>query len=163
MIDGRLLMIADVVEDDAEVDMCEELAGDVRNLLVLVVELDGLAVELGLVRLAQLHIVHADAVVREGLSVHVADRLANLQEPLVLLDCLLVLSKVVKEDSRRVIGTALISGFSSAFASKSENVIILESLLSSDTVVRIRVSHVQSRVILQYTCGQFGTSIKLQT
>ncbi len=151
MIDSRLLMIADVVEDYAEVDVCEELAGDICNLLVLVVELDGFAVELGLVRLTQLHIVHANAVVRESLSVHIADRLANLQEPLVLLDRLLVLSKVVKEYSSRVIGTALISGFSSAFASESENVIILESLLSSDTVVRIRVSHVQSRVILQYT------------
>ncbi len=151
MIDSRLLMIADVVEDYAEVDVCEELAGDICNLLVLVVELDGFAVELGLVRLAQLHIVNANAVVRESLSVHIADRLANLQEPLVLLDRLLVLSKVVKEYSSRVIGTALISGFSSAFASESENVIILESLLSSDTVVRIRVSHVQSRVILQYT------------
>lgn len=99
MINRRLLMIADVVENDTKVDMCEELARNVSNLLVLVVEFDGFTVEFGLVCLSQLHVVDTDTVIREGLSMHITNCLANLEESLVLLNCLLVLSEVVKEDS----------------------------------------------------------------
>ena len=63
MINGRLLMITNVVIDDTEVDVCEELAGHISDLLVLVVELDSLLIEIGLVGLSQLHVVDTDAIV----------------------------------------------------------------------------------------------------
>lgn len=99
MINGCLLVIANVVENDTKVDMCEELACNVCNLLVLVVELDGFAVEFGLVCLSELHVIDTNTVIREGLSMHITNCLANLEESLVLLNCLLVFSEVVKEDS----------------------------------------------------------------
>ena len=125
MIDGGFLVIAHVVVDDAEVDVGEELAGNVRDLLVLVVKLDGVLVEVGLVGLPELHVVHADAVVGEGLTVDVPDGLADLEELLVLLYSLLVLAQIVKEDSRGVVGAALITGFARTFASESQNVVVL--------------------------------------
>jgi hypothetical protein len=48
---------------------------------------------------------------------------------------LLVLSKVVKKDSSRVVSSALISGFASSLAGEGEDIIILEALLRSDTVI----------------------------
>lgn len=45
MVDRRLLMIANVVVDDTEVNVREEFTCDISNLLVLVVELDGVLVE----------------------------------------------------------------------------------------------------------------------
>ena len=66
---------------------------------------------------------------------HVADCLTHLQELFVLLYCLLVLSKVVKKDSSRVVSSALISGFASSLAGEGEDIIILEALLRSDTVI----------------------------
>jgi hypothetical protein len=75
--------------------------------------------------------------------VHVANSLANLEESLILLYCLLVFSKVVKEDSCGIIGAALISGFACSLASEGEDVIVLESFLCSDSIVRICVCHVE--------------------
>ena len=61
--------------------------------------------------------------------------LANLQEFLVLLNCLLVLSEVVKEDPSGIVGTTLVSRFSGPLASESEDIIILEALLGGYTVI----------------------------
>ena len=63
MIDGCLLMIANVVIDNTEVDVCEELACYIGNLLVFVMKLNSFLIEIGLVGLSQLHIVYTDAVV----------------------------------------------------------------------------------------------------
>jgi hypothetical protein len=151
MINGSLLMIANVVIDDTEVDVREELAGHISDLLVLVVELDSFLIEIWLVGLSQLHIVNSDAIVGKGLSMHITDRLTYLEELLILIDGLLVLSKVVVEDTCRVIGSALISRFASPFAGEGKNVVVLQALLSGDTVVRIRICHVQPAVILKDT------------
>lgn len=99
MIDGRLLMVTNVVIDDTEVDVREELAGHISDLLVLVVELDSFLIEIGLVSLSQLHIVDSDAIVGKGLSMHITYSFTYLQELLILIDCLLVLSKVIVEDT----------------------------------------------------------------
>ena len=64
MIDCRLLMITNVVVDYTEVDVSEEFAGNIGDLLVLVVELDSVLVEVDLVGFSELHVIHADAVVR---------------------------------------------------------------------------------------------------
>ena len=99
MINGRLLMITNVVIDDTEVDVCEELSGHIGDLLVLVVELDSFLIEIGLVGLSQLHIVDSDAVVGKSLSMHITDSFTYLEELLILIDGLLVLSKVIVEDT----------------------------------------------------------------
>jgi hypothetical protein len=160
MIDGGLLVITNVVIDNTEVDVGEELAGHISDLLVLVVELDSLLIEIGLVGLSQLHIVDTDAIVRQGLSMHIPDRLTYLEELLILIDGLLVLSKVVVEDTCGVIGSALISRFTSPLAGEGKNVVVLQALLGGDAVVRIRICHVQPAVILKDTCDQVVVSIE---
>lgn len=160
MINGSLLVIANVVIDDTEVDVCEELAGHISDLLVLVVELDSLLIEIGLVGLSQLHEVDTDAIVGQGLSVHIADCLTHLEEFLILIDGLIVLSKVVVEDTCRVIGSALISRLASSLAGEGKNVVVLQALLGGDAVIRIRICHVQPAVILKDTCDKVVVSIK---
>ena len=56
---------------------------------------------------------------------HVTDGLANLEETLILFDCLLVLSEVIKEDTRGVVSTTLISRFACTLACESENIVVL--------------------------------------
>ena len=159
MINGRLLMITNVVIDDTEVDVCEELSGHIGDLLVLVVELDSFLIEIGLVGLSQLHIVDSDAVVGKSLSMHITDSFTYLEELLILIDGLLVLSKVVIKDTCRVIGSALITRLASPLAGEGKDVVVLQTLLSGDAVVRIRICHVQPAVILKDTCGQVVVSI----
>jgi hypothetical protein len=160
MINGRLLVIANVIIDDTEVDVCEELAGHISDLLVLVVELDSFLIEIGLVSLSQLHIVDSDAIVGKGLTMHITNSLTHLEELLILIDGLLVLSKVIVEDTCRVIGSALITRFASSLAGEGKDVVVLQTLLGSDAVVRIRICHVQPAVILKDTCGQVVVSIE---
>lgn len=82
---------------------------------------------------------------------NVADGLADLKEPLVLLDGLLVLAEVVEKDTGRIVSATLISGLTSPLASEGQNVIVLESLLSSDPVVGVGVGHVEPAVVLKNT------------
>ena len=89
---------------------------------------------------------------------HITNRLTDLEELLILIDSLLVLSKVVVEDTSRVIGSALISRLASSLAGEGKNVIVLQALLSGDTVVRIRICHVQAAVILKDACYQVVVS-----
>ena len=91
---------------------------------------------------------------------HIADRLTYLEELLILIDGLLVLSKVVVEDTGRVIGSALISRFSSPLAGEGKNVVVLQTFLSGDTVVGIRICHVQPAVTLKDTRDQVMVSIE---
>ena len=98
MIDGALLVVARLVVDDAQVDVGEELACHVGHLFVPRVVVNGVSVVVRL-RLAQLHVVHADAVVCKRLTMHVANRLAHLEELLVGLDSLFEFAQVVKQNS----------------------------------------------------------------
>lgn len=84
---------------------------------------------------------------------NITDCLTHLQELLVLLNRLLVLSKVVVEYTSGVVGSTLISGFASSFAGEGEDIIIFQALLRSDTVIRVSIGHVQSAVVLEDTCG----------
>ena len=82
MIDGRLLVVACLVINDTEVDVGEELSGDISHLLMPRVIVNRVTVERW-VALAQLHIVDTNAVVRKCLSMHITDGLAYLEELLV--------------------------------------------------------------------------------
>ena len=108
--------------------------------------IDGLIEAVG-VLLSHLHVVHTDAVVSEGLSVHITDGAAHLQELFVLLHGLLVFAQVVVEYACRVVGAALIATLTSTLAGKSENFVILEPLLCSNAIVTISVTHRQPRVV----------------
>jgi len=98
MVDGGFLMITGGIVDDTEVNVGEELASDISDLLVLGVEVDGILVILWL-GLSDFHVVDADAVVGESFTMHIADGFADLEELLVLVDCELELSEVVIEDT----------------------------------------------------------------
>ncbi len=91
---------------------------------------------------------------------HITDRLTYLEELLILIDGLLVLSKVVIEDTSRVIGSALISRFAGPLAGEGKDVVVLQTLLSGDTVVGIRICHVQPTVTLKDTRDQVVVSIE---
>ena len=66
---------------------------------------------------------------------------ANIQELLVLLDSLLKLAEIVIQNSCTVISSSLVSRFAGSLASKSQDFIILESLLSRDAVIRVGIRH----------------------
>ena len=66
---------------------------------------------------------------------HIPDRLTHLEEFLILIDGLLVLSKVVVEDTCGVIGSPLISRLAGPLASEGKNVVVLQTLLGGDAVV----------------------------
>ncbi len=150
-------MVSQVVVDDPQVNVSQELARHIRDLLVLRVELYGFLVAVG-VALPQLHVVHPDAIVGEGLPMDVPDGLADLEELLVLINSSLVLAQVVKEDARAVVSAALVSGLAGSLASEGQDVVVLETLLGSDPVVRVSVTHVQAGVVLQHLVCQFLSS-----
>lgn len=79
---------------------------------------------------------------------HVADCLAYLQELLVLVDGRGELSEIVVKDTSRVVSSALITGLAGAFASKGEDVVILEALLRSNAVIRVLVTHLQTSLLV---------------
>lgn len=155
MIDGRLLVITHVVEDDTEVDVGKELACNICDLLVLVMILNSIFVVLGVISFTKLHVVNANAVVRKGLAMNVANGLADLKEAFVLLDSLLVFAKVIIQNTSRVVRTAFISRLSGSFASKGKDVVVLKSLLGCDSVIRIRVGHVEPAVVFKNAGCQF--------
>ena len=77
-------MVISVVVDNTEIDMCQEFTRNVSDFFVLCVEFDSIIVILGIV-LPKFHVVDTDAIVGEGLSVHITDRFANLKEFFVLI------------------------------------------------------------------------------
>jgi len=135
MVDCRLLVVSNVVEDYTKVDVSKELASDVSNLLVFVVEVNSLFVVVGGVSLSELHIVNTDAVVGECLAMHITDCLAYLEKPLVLFNRLLVFPEIVEQDACRVVGTALISGLARTLAGEGKDVVVLQTLLGCNSVV----------------------------
>ena len=62
MINRRLLVVTSLVVNDTQVDMGEELASDVSDLLMSRVVIDGISIVCG-VALAKLHVIYTDAVV----------------------------------------------------------------------------------------------------
>jgi hypothetical protein len=147
MVDGRLFVVTHVIVDNTEVDMSEELSSHISDLLVLHVIRNGVVHE-DWVDLSQLHEVYTDAVVSKGLSMYITDCSTDLKELLVLLDGFLVLSEVVIKNACAVVGSALISGLSCSLASESQDVIVLQSLLSGNTVVRVGIAHGQTTVVV---------------
>ena len=62
MVDRRLFKVSNTVVNYAQINVGQELARNISHFLVLHMEVDRLFVE-GWLCLAQLHIVHSDAVV----------------------------------------------------------------------------------------------------
>ena len=62
-----------------------------------------------LFRGTKLYEVDTNAVIGKRLTMHVTDGSANLEELLVLLNCCLVLSQVVIQNTGRVISTSFVS------------------------------------------------------
>jgi|Laugresu1bdmlbdd_1035124.scaffolds.fasta_scaffold12978_2 hypothetical protein len=119
MIDSGLFMISNIVEDYTQVDMSQEFPCNICNFLVLIVEFNGITIKVLAISFAQFHVVYTDAIVGERFTMNITDGLADLKEFLVLLNGLLVFPKIVKENTRRIVCTALISRFSCTLASKS--------------------------------------------
>ena len=142
-------MVTRLVIDDTEVDVGKELTGHISNFLVASVIVDGIAVELR-IGLTELHIVDTDAVVSEGLSVHVSDSLANLEELLIGVYRQSELSEIVVEDTSGVVGTAFISGLACTSTRESQNVIVFQALLSRDSVIGVSVTHLKTRILSQH-------------
>jgi len=108
MVNRRLLMVANGIENDTKVDMSEELSCNISNLLMLSMILNGVLEEFG-IRFTHLHVVNTNTVVGKSLSVNITDGFADLQELLGLINSKLVLSKVIVKDTSGVVGTAFIS------------------------------------------------------
>lgn len=92
-------MVTGLIVDDTEIDVGQEFASNVGNLLVSRVVVDSIPVKLRF-RLTQLHVVNSDAVVGERFTMNVADSFANLEELFVLVHCLFELAQVVIEHAR---------------------------------------------------------------
>ena len=133
--------------------MRQELTSHVCDFFVLHVVLDSI-VEVDWIDVSQFHVVNADAVVSESLSVNISDGPANLQEFLVLRNGLFEFSKVVIEDPSAIVGPAFIPGLACSFASKSKDFVVFESLLSGDPIVRVRVTHGESGVVAHDVLGE---------
>ena len=98
MVDVRFFVITSLIVNYTQVDVGEELAGHISNLLMPCVVVHCIVVELRL-RFSKLHIVHANAIIGQSFSMHISDRLANLKELLILLHCKFKLSQVVIKHS----------------------------------------------------------------
>ena len=82
MVDGRFFMVTRLIVNDTQIDVGEELSGNVSDLLVTCVIINSITVELR-ISFTKLHIVNTNAVVCKGFSVHVSDSLADLKELLI--------------------------------------------------------------------------------
>ena len=98
MVDARLFVVSHRIINYAEVNVGKEFTCNVCHLLVFLVVLYCL-VEVLWVLLTHFHEVYTNTVVRKGLAVDVAYRSTNLEELLVLVNCLLVLAEVVVENA----------------------------------------------------------------
>jgi len=108
VVDAGFLVVAHLIVYYTEVDVCEEFACDISDLLMLGVVLDGVF-EIIWVLFTQFHEVDTDAIVSESFSMHIANRSTHLQELLVLGHSLLILAQVIVQHTSGVVGTALIS------------------------------------------------------
>ena len=91
MVDGRFFMVARLIVNDTQIDVGEELSGNVSDLLVTCVIIYRIAVE-GRICLTELHVINTDTIVGQGFSVNITDGFAYLKELFVGLDCDLELS-----------------------------------------------------------------------
>ena len=91
MVDGRFFMVARLIVNDTQIDVGEELSGNVSDLLVTCVIIYSIPV-VGGICLTELHVIDTDAIVGQGFSVDITDGLAHLKELFVGLDCDLELS-----------------------------------------------------------------------
>lgn len=123
MINGGFFEVSYLIIYDTKVDVCEELAGYVRNFFMLHMILDGI-VHVNWVNVAQLHIVDTNAVVGQGFSVHVTDSTAYLEKLLILRYGFLELAEIIEEDARTVVGSTLISRLAGALASECKYLVI---------------------------------------
>lgn len=98
MVDRGLFEVTLSIINDAQVNVCEELASNISDLLVLCVELNSVFIIAG-VRLTHFHVVHSDAVVGKRLTVDVTDGLAHLQELFILVHSLAVLAQVIVKNT----------------------------------------------------------------
>ena len=122
---NAVLLIAQPVVAEAEVDRGEELAVYVGEAFVESVVLDRLPRVFRLSFSDEL-VVDSDAVVGQRFSVAVVDALADLQKLQVVLHSLLVLLDVVIEHSNRIIRPALVSYFPCPSAPKGQHLVILQ-------------------------------------
>ncbi len=88
--------------------MGQEFARNICNFFVFLMVLNCVLV-VGWFRGTKLHEVDTNAVIGKRLTMHVTDGSANLEELLVLLNCCLVLSQVVIQNTGRVISTSFVS------------------------------------------------------
>lgn len=143
MIDTRFLLIFEFIVDDTEVYMGQELSSNISYLFMFLMVLDRFFIEL-MILLGQFLVVDPNAVISQSLSMDISNALTHLEELLVEANRLLKLSQIIIQDSGRVISSALISTLPSSFAGKGENRIVLQSLPSLNTVVRVGVAHIKS-------------------
>jgi hypothetical protein len=66
---------------------------------MLVVEIYCFTVELSVVCLSKFHVVDTDTVIRERLTVYITNSFADLKEPFILIDCLLIFAKIIVQYS----------------------------------------------------------------
>ena len=123
MIDGGFFEVSYLIIYDTKVDVCEELAGNIRNFFVFHVILNGI-VHVNWVNVTQFHIVNTNTIVCQSLSVHVTNRATNLQKLLILRNGFLELAEIIEEDARTVVGSTFISGLAGALASECEYLVI---------------------------------------
>ena len=82
--------------------MGEELTGYISDLFVFHVVLN-CVIEINWIDFTELHVIDADAVVGQGLTMNITNRPANLQEFLILGNGLLEFTEVIKEDAGTVV------------------------------------------------------------
>ena len=158
MVDWWLLMIACLVVNDTQVNMGQKFTCDICYLLVTSVEIDCILVEFWFL-LTKFHVVDTDAVVCKCFTVYITNGFAHLEELLVLVDGILELAEVVLQHTCGVVGTTFISWFSSSLAGEGKNVIVFQSLLGCNSVVWVRVGHLEACVLAQHLIGQFSCPI----
>lgn len=127
--------------------MSKELPCHVSDFLVLHMIGNGIVI-MCRVDLTQLHVVNADAVISECLSMDITNSSADLEEFLILSNCILEFTKVVEKNTRAVVCSSFISRFTCSLACEGQNVIIFQSLLGCNSIVRISVAHGQSGVVV---------------
>ena len=134
VVDVSLFIVFELVIDDAQVDVSEEFAGVIADLLEFGVEFDGFFVKRG-VGFGQDLVVNTYAVVGEGFSVLVAYEETDFEELAVVVDSLGVFAKVVTQNTLTVVRPALILLLARPLARKSQQHIILQPLLRIDSVI----------------------------
>ena len=107
VINGRLFKVSYLIINYTKIDMCKELSSNISNFLMLHVVLNGV-IHVNRVNVAQFHVIDANTVVSQGLSMHVTNSSADLQEFLILRDRIFEFTEVIEQDASTVVGSALI-------------------------------------------------------